>query len=85
MRNPVHQDQFPEKTSTRSFTKPVSERVPPPNVITEDEFRSRVALKAYELFEQRQRIDGSEVGDWLEAERLVTGAMLAQGESRSLE
>lgn len=73
----------PEKTPPRSFTKAASEKVPSPNIVTEDEFRGRVALKAYELFEQRQRIDGTEVEDWLEAERLVTEAMLAKGESRS--
>lgn len=36
-----------------------------------DDFQKRVAQKAYELFEQRGRLPGHDVEDWLEAERLL--------------
>ena len=35
-----------------------------------DEIRGRIALKAYELFEQRGH-GGREMEDWLEAEQIV--------------
>ncbi len=44
--------------------------------ITEDEFRARVAFKAYELYLQRQAM--TEADDWLQAERLVKEELLAQ-------
>jgi len=46
--------------------------------ITEDEFRARVAAKAYELYAQRQAV--TEADDWLSAERFVKEQLLAQGE-----
>jgi hypothetical protein len=33
-----------------------------------------VALKAYELYEQRGRIDGHALEDWLKAEAIINGA-----------
>ena len=36
-----------------------------------DELRGRIALKAYELYEQRGRDDNRDMDDWLEAERIV--------------
>ena len=30
-----------------------------------------IAQKAYELYERRGRAEGNEMGDWLEAERIV--------------
>jgi hypothetical protein len=38
-------------------------------VLTQEEFRARVARKAFELFERRQAL--TELDDWVEAERLV--------------
>ena len=38
-------------------------------VITEDEFRGRIAAKAYDLYMRRQAI--TETDDWMQAERLV--------------
>jgi DUF2934 family protein len=32
-----------------------------------------IAMKAYELYEQRGRLDGHDVEDWLTAEAIVTG------------
>lgn len=37
----------------------------------EEEARRRIALKAYQLFERRGCVDGHDLDDWLEAERLV--------------
>lgn len=48
-----------------------------PAFITEDEFRARVAEKAYELYAQRQAI--TEADDWLNAERFVKEQLLAEG------
>jgi hypothetical protein len=33
----------------------------------------RIAEVAYELYEQRGRIDGHDVEDWLKAEEIITG------------
>ena len=48
-------------------------------VITESEYRALVAQKAYEIYMQRCAV--SEVDDWLQAERIVKEALLAQGQS----
>lgn len=48
-----------------------------PSFISEDEFRARVAAKAYELYAQRQAV--TEADDWLNAERFVKEQMLAEG------
>jgi dihydrofolate synthase / folylpolyglutamate synthase len=36
-----------------------------------DEVRERIATKAYELREQRGRLDGQDIDDWLQAEEIV--------------
>jgi hypothetical protein len=36
-----------------------------------DELRERIALKAYELYEQRGHEGGRDMDDWLEAERII--------------
>jgi hypothetical protein len=36
-----------------------------------DDIRARIALKAYELYEQRGREGDREMDDWLEAEAIV--------------
>jgi Protein of unknown function (DUF2934) len=33
----------------------------------------RIAMKAYELYEQRRRLDGHDLDDWLKAEAIVNG------------
>jgi len=48
-------------------------------VLTECEYRSLVAQKAYEIFTQRCAI--TEVDDWVQAERIVKEQLLAQGQT----
>ena len=43
----------------------------PPMVSSDPEFHAQVARRAYDLFERRGGDPGSEVEDWLEAERQV--------------
>jgi hypothetical protein len=38
-----------------------------------DSLYHRIAQRAYELYEQRGRLDGYEVDDWLQAEREILG------------
>jgi len=40
-----------------------------------EQFKERIARKAYALFEQRGREAGHEVDDWLEAERMIREEM----------
>lgn len=61
----------PEKADTLSCATQV--------VITEDEYRARIAQKAYEIFVQRCAI--TEVDDWVQAERIVKEELLAQGQT----
>ena len=44
------------------------------------EVRERIAKKAYELYEQRERQAGRELEDWLEAEELIRKEMEAARE-----
>ena len=46
--------------------------------MTEEEYRTRVSQKAYELYEKRQA--ATNVDDWVEAERLVKNELLAEGQ-----
>jgi len=48
-------------------------------VITESEYRARVAQKAHEIFIHRCAI--TEVDDWVRAERIVKEELLAQGQT----
>ena len=48
-------------------------------VITESEYRALVAQKAHDLY--LQRCAAGEVDDWLQAERIVKEALLAQGQT----
>ena len=45
-------------------------------VLSDDEFRARVAHKAYELYKKRQAL--TEKDDWLQAERLVRLELLSE-------
>ena len=51
--------------SSRARVKPKQQ-----SIELTDEIRGRIALKAYELFEQRGH-GGREMEDWLEAEQIV--------------
>jgi hypothetical protein len=44
--------------------------------LSDDEFRARIAYKAYELYQKRQAL--TEKDDWLEAERLVRLELLSE-------
>ena len=60
-------------------TRPLDERTltPEPESMQKysDEVRERIAKKAYELYEQRERQGGRDVEDWLKAEELVRKEM----------
>lgn len=61
----------PEKNDTLSRATQV--------VLTEGEYRARVAQKAYEIFMQRCAV--TEMDDWIQAERIVKEELLAQGQT----
>jgi hypothetical protein len=50
---------------------PSTNETPTQNEIT-PELRPAIALRAYELFEQREREDGHDLDDWLQAEGELT-------------
>jgi hypothetical protein len=54
--------------------KAESQRITDPNVFSE-----RVAKKAYELYLERGCVNGRDVDDWLEAERIVEKEMISGG------
>lgn len=41
-------------------------------MLDKDEIERLIREQAYRLFEQRGYVDGADVDDWLEAERIVT-------------
>jgi hypothetical protein len=45
-----------------------------PIQIQNPELDEKIRLRAYELYEQRGRTDGSELEDWVQAEAEVLGA-----------
>jgi len=51
-------------------------------VLTQEEYRARVARKAFELFEKRQAL--TELDDWVEAERLVKLQLLSEQRGASV-
>lgn len=68
---PKKETRSPEKSNNTGSATQV--------VLTEDEYRSLVAQKAHEIFMQRCAI--TEVDDWVQAERIVKEALLAQGQT----
>ncbi len=64
---------FAPRYLKRSVKKPVSssERKAKKPELSAEEFYGLVQLKAYELYEQRGRVSGSDVEDWVKAESLV--------------
>lgn len=50
--------------------------------ITEDEFRARIAAKAYQLY--ADRLARTETDDWMDAERWVKEELLAEGHQAGL-
>lgn len=57
----------------------------PPLTLSDDEFYTRVARKAYELYEERGEEPGRDLDDWLIAERLVKAELLHGPEAESDE
>lgn len=47
-----------------------------PQHISLEEVRSRIATKAYELYQECGCRDGRDLDDWLEAERIVTRELI---------
>jgi hypothetical protein len=61
-----------DTTHKNASTSPIE------HIVTEDQYRVRVSQKAYELYQRRQAVTHLE--DWLEAERLVKGELLAEAQ-----
>ena len=47
---------------------------PAPNSISPMDIEERIRRRAYEIYEQRDRIDGLDFDDWLQAETEILGA-----------
>ena len=43
----------------------------PPSSVPNQEDETDIAARAYEIYESKGRIDGDDLGDWLQAERLL--------------
>ncbi len=67
-----------DKTKSKSGITRAKHAAEP--AVSEQELRERIAQKAYELYEERGPAQGSDIEDWLEAEKLV----LAELETVSL-
>jgi hypothetical protein len=81
MARPLANTPKKEETKTRKASlskQPIAAAIKCVAFLSEDEFRGRVAAKAYELYAQRQAV--TEADDWLIAERWVKEQLLAQGE-----
>ena len=77
-RNDVVAPQPPGEKKERLLTKDKNQSptLPTRAVLSDDEFKARVARKAYELYQKRQAL--TEKDDWLEAERLVRLELLCE-------
>ena len=76
--NDVVTPRTPVEKKERLLTKDKkqSPSFPTRAVLSDDGFRTRVAHKAYELYQKRQAL--TEKDDWLEAERLVRLELLSE-------
>ena len=61
-----------------SVNKDVSASSAIGHVVTDEQYKSRVAQKAYELYAKRRGM--TELDDWVEAERLVKSELIAEGQ-----
>ncbi|MBI5376140.1 MAG: DUF2934 domain-containing protein [Candidatus Schekmanbacteria bacterium] len=63
------------KTKTKAETtvkKPAAKRGRKPKTqVSDEEFRAMVQQKAYELFENRGNSGGSDLEDWITAEKMI--------------
>jgi len=69
-----------EKTKSKNRI-PRGKNVAEPTV-SEQELSERIAQTAYELYQKRGQTHGSDLEDWLEAERLVLAQLEEQRRSR---
>ena len=79
------QDSLRSKGTTAATPATVQSEPTPPSrgpVLSQEEYRARVARKAFELFEKRQAV--TEVDDWVEAERLVKLQLLKEQRGASV-
>lgn len=60
-----------KKTAARKKVVDAQEQLDSQQKMNDEEFRQKVACKAYELFAQRGYLHGYDVEDWQEAERLI--------------
>jgi hypothetical protein len=63
---------------TPMTTKSKSRKPRSPKPVQPNDIEESIRRRAYELYEQRGRIDGSVLDDWLEAEREILGAQKQQ-------
>jgi hypothetical protein len=64
-------------STTRKGEKTTSRNAQPLRLtLSDEELYERVALKAYELYQQRGEEPGHDLADWLTAERLVQEELL---------
>ena len=52
-----------------------SAKFPAPNSTNRTDIAERIRRRAYEIYEQRDRIDGLDLDDWLQAESEIMGAI----------
>ena len=60
-----------KKTTARKKVLDAQEHLDAQTKIDQEEYSRKVAIKAYELFERRGYHHGSDLEDWLQAERLI--------------
>ncbi len=60
-----------KKTTARKKVIDAHEQLDAQSKINQEEYCQKVAVKAYELFERRGYQHGSDLEDWLQAERLI--------------
>ncbi|MGE3977023.1 MAG: DUF2934 domain-containing protein [Nitrospira sp.] len=65
-----HQDKQ-RAASEPKVQEPPKESIEIVSVQITDDIQARIARAAYQLYEQRDRQDGYDLDDWLEAERQV--------------
>jgi hypothetical protein len=82
MKAPANEARHSQKESKEKDREPPTQKDASLSAIghgvAEEQYRTRVSQKAYELYEKRQAVTHLE--DWLEAERLVKTELLAEGQ-----
>lgn len=73
-----HSERKPKDKEVERPTHKEASTSPIGRAVTEEQLRVLISEKAYELYEKRQA--ATQLGDWLEAERLVKTELLAEGQ-----